>query len=828
MAVFGLAVFLGAFLLFQVQPLMGKFILPWFGGAPAVWTSCMVVFQALLLAGYAYAHLAAKCRLRTQVILHLVIVALALVSLPITPSPDWKPATTSDPTARIILLLTVSLGLPFFALSATAPLLQQWFSRSTPASSPYRLYALSNAGSLLALLTYPVLFEPRLTRVEQATLWSAGLAFYAIACALCGWKVWKAPETTGPAATQSDEQAPNWVNRVLWVLLPACASILLLAVTNKLCQDVAVVAFLWVLPLAVYLLSFIICFERQAWYKREVFGPALLLSLLLIGGMLSGVFDFSIPVQIATYLAGLFVICMVCHGELYRLRPHPSRLTAFYLSVAAGGALGGIFVALGAPAMFPDYFELQWGLVLCVGLFVWVSLRQTGETETRRWRIGALAGGTLVLAGLCAMYYAEAVHYAPLRAYRTRNFYGVLNVFAYNYREAERSQMELMHGKVVHGMQFTHPGRVQEPTLYFTSGSGIGRVLRTPHSGKRNIGVVGLGVGTLTTYLEPGERMRFYEINPQVEHVARNFFQYLKMARGEVQVVLGDARLAMETESPQNFDVLVLDAFNSDAIPVHLLTAEAFQVYGRHLRTNGVLAIHVSNASVNLEPVVFNLARKFGYEAEVIEHRGSPETPWVLPSTWVVLARDPRFLKAPAMAQGSRPPVPASFEVPLWTDDFSGLAPVLRWSDFFGTKAKPIRELRQSAATLVGQGNLAETIASLREAANRNPDSPAALNNLACLLATAPDPALRDGPRAVELAEKACALGGNPNAVLLSTLAAAYAEVGRFDEAVATAERACTLARQAGEQQILERTSQLLEFYRRKQPYHQLPPQAPR
>lgn len=831
MVAYGFAIFTGAFLLFLVQPLMGKYLLPWFGGAPGVWTTCMLFFQVVLLGGYAYAHFSSRwLRLRGQVVLHVVLVLVALATLPITPGEGWKPSGGGDPTLRIIALLAMSLGLPYFALAATAPLLQHWFSRAHPGVSPFRLYALSNAGSLLALLSYPIGFETWLTRGAQTSLWGVGLGIYALACAWCGWQTWGAKQAerarTAPAADTSPR--PGAAQRILWGLLPACGSVLLLAITNKICQDVAAVAFLWVLPLTVYLLTFIICFDRPQWYRRGWFGVGLAVALVAVTSILTERWAASVPLQILVYLVALFVCCMVCHGEVYHLKPAPEYLTSFYLLIAAGGALGGFVVAVVAPVIFTDYFELHWGLLLCGGLFLVCAVRERKPGPVRPWPDAAWAAAAIGLAGLGNMLWAHANQHADDRLMRVRNFYGVLKVFKYEYSDPTFNLVELVHGHVAHGMQFLHPGRDTLPTLYYSTNSGVGRAFRVLAENEGRVGVIGLGTGTLAAYGRPGDHFRFYEINPEVEDVARAYFTYLTNSPSKTTVILGDARLSMEAETPQNFDLLVLDAFNSDSVPVHLLTREAFEVYERHLKTNGVIAVHISNRSLDLEPVVNGLARAFQYEAVVIKHREPKENWWVLPSTWTLLSREPERLKSPTILEADRP-AGAPLDAPLWTDDFSGLFRILRWQDFFA-QARPqaaTEFVARSAATLTGQGEFATQIALFREEVARNPNSAAALNNLACLLAIAPDATLRNGAEAVQLAEKACALTEQRNPVLLTTLAAAYAEAGRFAEAVAAGEKARALAIEQGQSALAERNEQLLELYRKGQPYHQADSEQP-
>lgn len=856
MAAYAFAIFTGAFLLFQVQPLIGKYVLPWFGGAPGVWTTCLVFFQVLLLGGYLYAYLSSRfLRARAQVILHLVLLGLALATLPIIPNDSWKPQAANDPTFRIIALLAVSLGLPYFVLSATAPLLQHWFSRSHPAASPFRLYALSNAGSLLALISYSTVFETALRRSTQAYVWSSGLGIYAVACLFSGVKLWKSGEGAQastcskqenssrsatfrsvsallsfcrlkPALLQRGSAAPSCsgsvLDRVLWLLFPACASVLLLAVTNKICQDVAVVAFLWILPLSAYLLSFIICFERPRWYSRRWFGPALLLALGIMGWMVAERSVFATPVQLLLYIAGLFVCCMVCHGEVYRLKPASEQLTQFYLMVAAGGALGGIFVAVLAPRIFPDFFELHLGLLACGVLFLLVCARGW-RRPMRSSAVSAWASGWMALAALGWLVWTGAHKYDSVRVYRVRNFYGVFNVYRHEYPDARLNLVELVHGRIAHGMQFLLPARASQPTLYYGRGSGIDLALRTLAPGGRSIGVVGLGAGTLAAYGMAGDHFRFYEINPQIEQVARTYFTYLKNSPAKSDVVLGDARLSLEREPLQNFDLLALDAFNSDSIPIHLLTREAFAVYEHHLRTNGLIAVHISNASLNLEPVLARLAADVGYTARIVEQTANDQAQGVLPSVWFLMSRNPAFADVTEIRTAARSPIAEFSKAPLWTDDFSALFAVLRWHELLGNEHSQSHERAATVTDSARNARIAEQIAAFREKLKREPDSTVALNNLAFLLATAPDPALRNGAEAITYSEKACALTGNTNLATLATLAAAYAEAGRFEEAVTTAEKTCQLAAASSNPALLQHNMELLEQYRRKQPFHQQP-----
>jgi hypothetical protein len=844
MPVFALTIFIGAFLLFQVQPLIGKYILPWFGGGTGVWTACLLFFQMVLLAGYAYAHfISRRFRLRGQAMLHLALLGVALALLPITPADAWKPEGSGNPTLHILGLLAVCIGLPYFVLSATSPLMQHWFSRTHPGVSPYRLYALSNAGSLLALVSFPVYFETHFTRKTQATLWGWGLAIYAIGCAACAVKLWRS-KSDGYRVTRDEgekSEIPNspvqtlnlqplgapkcnaggsTCNRLLWLLLPACASVLLLATTNMMCQEVAVIPFLWVLPLALYLLSFIICFDNPRWYARLPFGLALMAAW---GGIVWVLFKgtaTSIHLALGIYSAGLFICCMVCHGELYRLRPDPRHLTGFYLMIAAGGALGGLFVAVIAPLIFNDYFELQWGLLLCGLLFLLVCLRDRDPGSFKPWRIPVCASLGVGLVALGAVLWRQTHEWDGRVVHRSRNFYGVLTVFERHLDQPKLHHFQLIHGRIMHGLQFTDPIRAAWPTAYYSEHSGVGLALRALPAGHRRIGVVGLGIGTLATYTQAGDDIHFYEINPEVQKLADSRFTYLSLCRGKMEITLGDARLSLEREPPQNFDLLALDAFNGDAIPVHLLTAEAFAIYGRHLNTNGIIAVHVSNKSLNLEPVIINLARHFNYKTATIEYDPNPDKPWIPDSVWMLLSRSGEIIDSPAIRLAARPPQTNSVNIPLWTDDFTSLYQILSTS---AVQIEPgfIEEKNQIAYDRYARGDYAGAIDCFRVALQTHPHSPALLNNLAWLLATCPEAALRNGPEAVQFAEKACQLTDQPAAAPVVTLGAAYAEAGRFDAAVAAAEKADVLAEQLDQPDLLRKNRELLELYRAHRPYHE-------
>ena len=869
MLLFALTIFTSAFLLFQVQPLIARFILPWFGGAPTVWTTCMLFFQIVLLLGYLYADLVNRwLRPRSQVILHTILALVALLLLPITPSESWKPTGDESPTLRILLLLMASIGLPYFLLSTTGPLIQAWFARCYPQRSPYRLYALSNVGSLLALLTYPMIFEPLLATRTQSSSWGYGFIGFAALVVATGWFSLRRinypanMESVDAIATPATSSlhpvmaAPTIWKLVVWTLLAAIPSVLLLATTNQICQEVAVVPFLWILPLSLYLISFIICFDQPHWYSRTLFGT------LLIGSAVSTIYCLArfgggeLFMTLGSLLALLFSACMTCHGELVRQRPAPRYLTIYYLMISVGGALGGSFVALLAPSLFKGFFELHWSIFAAVAASLLAMLFNGGKNELvriallssagllavscasmldagnakqfsenlawrsccaiafwlvtliligwndewrqyKRRRLGNLSTsedpplnipwlialtllltlisvvfvflpkiatdfwreGTLVyfviLAAFAAGFKVEfgipiawrswagkiftvvataAVGLLLLQqAYRVdrstieirRDFYGLLKVKEASsvakvngLRVDEGSVRTLVNGRTLHGFQYTRPDLQMRITTYYSEGSGIGlAIARHPKrlAGQTiAIGVVGLGVGTLAAWGEPGDRITFYEINPECVDIAKTKFTYLTESPAEKQIILGDARIQMEKQireqpastkaegqnndssPPGLYDVLAIDAFSSDAIPRHLLTAESFQIYRKLLKPDGILAVHVSNLHLDLRPVTLSLAEGEKWPARVVEDSPDESTApgrWQSSSTWIVITNNQEFWDDSEISDRAY-----EWDNPWrlpWTDDFGSLVQILRaprwmkqpawwpWKDFW-------------------------------------------------------------------------------------------------------------------------------------------------
>lgn len=746
---FALAIFTGAFLLFVGQPLVGKYILPWYGGGPGVWTTCLLFFQGVLLAGYSYAHLlTTTLSPRRQVVVHLVALAMALAFLPIAPGEGWRPRAGDDPVVSILILLTATIGVPFIVLSATGPLLQRWFSLVHPGHSPYRLYALSNAGSLLALLAYPTVVEPRLTRVAQTAGWSIGLVGFAVACATCAARVWAGDgrPSAGNAAVDTgagDEQAGDGL---LWVVLPAIASLLLVATTTRLCQDVAAMPLLWVLPLGIYLVTFIVAFDHAAWYRRAPFSALAAFGVVVTWQILAAGNSAPLKLQLAGHLATLLVACMVCHGELYRLRPSPRHLTRYFLAIAAGGAIGGLAVAVVAPSLFDDDHELPAGLWMLLVTMGVLSFRHRSRSIPLAAGLGTLLGVAAVpwLRSLCnhgGSVLDEAARFLPAAApwvagfalvfglclcdpwrgrvlppwrpaaggflmllagaagtafllltgdpaerpvVRSRNFYGTLEVIDPPVLDARERHRLLVHGATTHGLQLTEPGMTRIPTTYYATTSGVGRAIESLEDGDgwlepHAIGLVGLGVGTLAAYARQGDSLRVYEINPAIRDLARERFTFLAECPTPVDIVMGDARLSMERElaagAPQGFDLLALDAFSSDAIPVHLLTREAFGIYLEHLAPEGILAIHISNRYLDLAPVVERLADHLGLAiVSVTDPGGDPW--WAYGSTWMLLSRDRRVLEREVIAVAADP-CGKGDGYALWTDDFASVWSIL-------------------------------------------------------------------------------------------------------------------------------------------------------
>jgi len=677
---FAVTIFLSAFLLFQIQPMIARYILAWFGGSAAVWTTCMLFFQVGLLLGYLYSHyLIQRLSARRQAVLHGSLLAASLLLLPVLPGASWKPTGLENPTVRILGLLTATVGLPYFLLSSTSPLLQAWYSRRFGVAMPYRLFALSNLGSMLALLSYPTLIEPQLVGGVQVWVWSIAYGLFAALCALAAMLAARMPVVTPAEATpeSSAEPKPSSGLHLLWVGLAACGSMLMLAVANHLTQDVAAIPFLWVLPLSLYLLSFILTFDARGWYRRNLFmvllAPALggLSYLQSISGERTNMMR-----DILLFAACMFVACMVCHGELARLKPSPRHLTSFYLMLAIGGAAGGLFVAVVAPYLFPTYLELPVVIALSALLTVLLAIEEPGIPYKRAL---ASAGSIMLLLGVASLwiYLGRTMRDAVSGyVYVGRNFYGSLRIRDTN-NDPWDIYRTLLHGNINHGEQMMHKDRRREHVAYYCQNSGIGKAMAIRKPGApAKVGVLGLGAGSMAAFGRPEDVFVFYEINPAVPQIANKYFSYLTDCKARVRLVMGDGRLSLEREEPNGFDVLMMDAFSSDSIPVHLVTREALQLYFRHLKPDGILVVHISNKYLDLEPVLARLSRSLGKASLVIETEDD-DSGACYGTTYVLLANTRQVLDRPELRNAGHE-AETRAGIGLWTDDYSNLYRLLK------------------------------------------------------------------------------------------------------------------------------------------------------
>ena len=660
-------IFLSAFLLFQVQPIIGKIVLPWFGGSAAAWTVCMLFFQLTLLLGYLYSHLSSRYLApRRQAWLHAGLLLAAALTLPIIPGNGWKPSPGDDPALLLLGLLAATIGLPYFLLSTTGPLLQHWFAQERPGSVPYRLFALSHFASLLGLLSYPLLFEPHFTLKEMSTLWSAGFALFAV---FCGALALNSRGRNSAPRQPAAAGRPTWRDSLLWCALAAVPTVVLMSATSHLTANIAPVPLLWVLPLVIYLLTYILCFESTRWYRRRLFLPAMaiLTPVLVACSTYPSLMPSGIAWPTLLFCAAIFVYCMSCHGELARLKPPPAQLTAYFLMIALGGAIGGIFTGLVAPRIFNDDYELTLSCIAAVCIVGAACLhRQAGHAAPVR-----AVKATVVFTTLLGVMWAANAISPSTPTIKARNFYGTVKVK--DSGSGESRMRQLTHGVIIHGRQFLSPSRQHWPTTYFGSAGGAGIAIAAGRfDGPQHVGIIGLGIGTMAAYCRPGDVYRFYEINPLVEQFAREHFTYLRDCPARKEIALGDARLVMEAEPPQQFDVLAVDAFSGDAVPVHLLTQEAFAIYFRELKPNGVLAVHVSNRYLDLAPVVKKAADTFKRVA-YLSASGSDEARGLKASTWVLIGQREQLSRFTSLRE-----LPPAASVRSWTDDYSSILGIMK------------------------------------------------------------------------------------------------------------------------------------------------------
>jgi len=702
---FAIAIFLGSFLLFLVEPMAAKRLVPLLGGSAAVWTTCLVFFQSALLLGYLCAHwLATRLRARVQAVVFTALLAGCLAQAVFNLRPELR-ASVTEPILSVFQLLTTLIGLPFVVLSATNPLLQAWYARgftrklessdapageSSAPTPPYRLFALSNFGSLLALIVYPSLVEPRFSLREQSLIWLWGFVVFAAACGgiallklRSGRDQEPIPRTVSTVGAMQADIRPAQSDRALWLLLSACGSLMLCAMTNHISQNIAAIPLLWIVPLIMYLLSFVIAFSRGAWLPKilrlriPVLGVSIArMSVLGFTGVALGSLVFmlddareEIPLMLSVpfFCGTLFVICLFCHAELHRLRPSPEHATSFYLLIAAGGALGSVFVGVAAPLVFSAGYELACGLVFTALMVLAVTWRHGWA-----WRLFWLAASAAVAVTL-----GLSIHRAGKdNILQMRNFYGTLHVTEEREAGFEGFTRTLIHGTIQHGTQIFSDELRTTPTSYYAHDSGVGLALDLCCKGRsRRVGVIGLGAGTLAAYGRKGDVFRFYDINPLVERIAHNLFTYLRESKAAIEIIPGDARLSLAGEPPQAYDVLVVDAFSGDAIPVHLLTSQALELYQRHMSPGGIIAFHVSNKFLDLQPVVLQQAQKAGLEAAFIATEDNDDL-GEYAADWVLVSANKAFIKEVA---GAATPIVAKPGLRLWTDDYNSVLPLLKW-----------------------------------------------------------------------------------------------------------------------------------------------------
>jgi hypothetical protein len=708
-ALFALTVFLSAYLLFQVQPLISKFILPWFGGSPTVWTTAMLFFQSVLFGGYVYAHLLTRHgspRVQAGVHVTLLVVA-AMLAVFVIPDASFKPTGDDNPIGQILLLLGLSVGLPYFCLATTGPLIQYWFARSGTGGSVFRLYALSNVGSFLALLSFPYVFEPLFELTQLGRYWTWGFWVFALLCATVTLHVLRVGRAPAAKPTATDTSTvdvlaqPTLMRRLRWIVLPALASLAFISTTDHVSHNIAPEPRLWIAALALYLLTFIVCFDHPRWYRRAWISVLGLLAIVFVAGRkeIPGWFgldwDYGVAEMRWIHLIAMFLVCLMAHGELYRQRPgNPRYLTEFYLWMSFGGACGGLFVALVATNWFADYYEWPLFLIASIGLSVFILASTWGKSTVRAKAAAGLA--CLALGGM-TLFWTDPLHwrgddsaeYADIYLHQSRNFYGTVSVMERRYRDDPSESYRVFYsGSITHGIQYLDPAKRRLPVSYYSEGSGVGETLRYAQSRQPSmrVAIIGLGAGTLATYAREADQYDFYEINPEAVRVASGWFDNVPNCRARSkQVIVGDARLKLEQLADDiRYDVIVLDAFTGGSVPIHLLTREAFQIYQRHLKPDGFIAVHITNGYLNLYPVVRKQAEALGMGFRNKFLPGDPDR-HIRHNHYVIVTNDREYLQRypsvnrkyfddnGAFVREEDPNLP---DVPLWTDHFSSLNPI--------------------------------------------------------------------------------------------------------------------------------------------------------
>lgn len=687
---YAITIFLSAFLLFQIQPFIAKMVLPLFGGGAAIWTACLLFFQGFLLLGYLYAHLLTKLnQLNKQVIVHTLLVVISFVMLPIGLNTTGNEITQNAPLQNIVMLLLGAIGIPYLILSSTGPLLQRWLTFEQTEKIPYKLYALSNTASLIALLSYPFIIEPMLTLKAQSNMWSVGYLAFAIALFSLCFKLFKQKidinqvQVAAPTTQETDSkvESHNSFHPFLWLALSAVGVVLLVSTTNAMSQNISPVPFLWVMPLCLYLLTFIICFHHSRWYQRWYWFALFSLSAFSAILMIFIGTQFDIASQIGMYAFILFTACMICHGELSRLLPAAKNLTLFYLIISLGGFLGSVFVSIIAANYFTEFTEFPLAIIATFLLFVFsIKNDKTSDSHlpllSKKLTFGAIS---IVLIGIVALYSQLTHLYNQHDVASERNFYGLLSV-----KDIEvngQKERRLIDGTTSHGTQALDENLKRIPKSYYRENTGVAIALQyyAPFSAMK-VGLIGLGAGTLAAYGRANDDYYFYELNPAVNDFANKYFSYIYDSRAYVEVAIGDGRLllqeAYKKDGSLNFDVLVLDAFSGDSIPAHLLTKQAMQLYWQHLKLNGVLAIHISNSHLNLKPLIRGLAEQINIPAYYFKTPASDDDPNM--AEWVLITKNESLLKKYAVKQLITPWPIDSESFVTWTDDYSNLLSVIK------------------------------------------------------------------------------------------------------------------------------------------------------
>ena len=724
LALFAITLFLSSALLFIAEPMFAKMVLPKLGGTPAVWNVCMVFYQAILLAGYAYAHeLAKRFTPRHTALLQLTIIFAALLALPIHLPHTLSPALIENPTLWVLALLAVGIGIPFFVLTTYSSTLQTWYANTSAVSAhePYVLYSAGNLGSLLGLFSYPALIERHLGLAAQSRLWEWGYLILLVLTVCCALSLWIVPERASSHASAPIPHTPvTRLQELKWVALAFIPSSLMLGITTALTTELPPIPLLWVLPLALYLLSFVLVFAAKpttyhGWVVEKL--PILLavMAFLIASGTVTAPV-FTLPF----YLLVLLVACVACHGELAISRPSAAGLTRFYLALSIGGVLGGIFNAIVAPAIFRTVVELP--LVLfCLALALSVMGPRQGKQPANKWdfllpislgflvALGSIwsssihftsssvrnlavftvpiffclsfAGRPLRFAlGFGALVLASGLFFSPYGQVllTDRSFFGV-------YRVSEYGQYRILnHGTTIHGMESVAPDRARDPLSYYYRTGPIGEVFATAPISQhlREIAVIGLGAGSLACYVQPGRHFTFYEIDPLVENIAHDYFNFLRDCPGETRIVIGDARLSLRNAPPHKYDMVVADAFSSDSVPMHLVTREAIELYLGKLANHGLLAFNISNRYLDLRPVLGAIAQTAGLECLVREDStvdASEQSQGKFQSTWLIMARRRAdFATLASEPDWHTPQVRPGAK--LWTDDYSSLAGIIHWT----------------------------------------------------------------------------------------------------------------------------------------------------